>query len=1023
MLHTELHQNLQNLGFKKANGLVMLTENWQQEPFGTFEAIELHHLARAAKLGAGAVFFRREFDENTKNLIKSEPVLYIFEKENFVNGQEHKDLHAKIWSASEIEVYFIVSETDIHIFNARKPANEKDNLDVNYLCLNDTATALEEFNDFRFSTFLFQSGTFWEQETLQNNLDITKSPYAILLSELGKVRTKLQEKYSDINKRQALDKLLLLTILVKFLEDKKDPTGQFALQEKYKEHQVKSFEEILRKNNNGEFCIKFLQDLTNDYNGKIFDILKVAQKDLEKGAFDNEKFIQGIDLQIFADFIKADIDIDTKQLKFWKQYAFDYLPVELLSAIYENFLGKEANKGVVYTPPFLVNFLVDEVMPLSKASEYFKDKQFKVLDPACGSGVFLVAAYKRMLQWWFINEYYRTGKIPEKFEPKICKNILENNIFGVDIQKIATQITIFSLTIAYLDKLEPKTFWDKIRFQDLTNNITDKDFFVWGNSQTEQNFDLVIGNPPFNEGETGENQSSVKVVKNSSQQDKKDIEQFIGKFKHKNIPKSKFALQFFEGAMLLAKKTCLIIRANILLYSQDKKSKKYRQATFTDFTIKSIFDFTHLRDELFRGRANTPVLAIIADSTPSKGQNIEHIIIKRLISSEKKLKFEIDHYDRHFIRQDWACNENLSFIWKTNLLGGGRLFHLIYRLSLLETLEDFIKERKKTGWCYNLGYIINHKNKPRIPADFITNHNTVKPDSLNENGNYDIIEEPSPLFVETRTRELYANPHIIFKLVVEKNKLPMAFTDDYLCFNSSFVGLSAPLENREEVYEVYNRLHVNTQTSNLYRAYILATIPKAIVYHQTSIIKDDIDNLPYPQKTEYLIPSFSEEILINDLLDYYRHLGDSIKAKQTGGKLLALANETILKDFGKAFCDSLNPIYAKNNKAWHIGKWHKVGNFIVYAFGYGANTVEEIDFVGNWLSKNNEVLNEDLLKKLVIDKQQSVNFIRKVVLLYKHIGKYDCVIFIKPITSKYWLQSIALRDADAIYMDLKKAGF
>ncbi|MDH5561991.1 MAG: N-6 DNA methylase, partial [Deltaproteobacteria bacterium] len=62
-----------------------------------------------------------------------------------------------------------------------------------------------------------------------------------------------------------------------------------------------------------------------------------------------------------------------------------------MSNIYEEFL--ESKKGIVYTPPYLVNFLIDEQMPLTD----FHKTDFKVIDPACGSGVFLVAAFRRMI--------------------------------------------------------------------------------------------------------------------------------------------------------------------------------------------------------------------------------------------------------------------------------------------------------------------------------------------------------------------------------------------------------------------------------------------------------------------------------------------------------------------------------------------------------------------------------------------------------------------------------------------------
>lgn len=1016
-----LHQNLQNLGFTEINGLV-LTKNWKQHPI----AIELLHLKRAVELGASAVFFRRKYENN--ELKHSEPVLYIFEQENFINSQEHKDLHAKIWSASEIEVYFILSNTEIHIFNARKPA-EIQNTELSLTNLRLAKEALTEFNDFHFSTFLFQSGTFWEQESMQKNLDINKSPYAILLDNLKNTRKKLHLSFKKEEEQQALDKLLLLTVLVKFLEDKKDNEGRFALQEKYKDYGVNSFAEILTKDNQGFLCIEFINDIASTYNGKIFNIL--AQEEIE--------FIEKTNLQILADFIKGDIRLKDKQFSIWKQYAFDYLPVELLSAIYEDFLeidniklDKKTKNGVVYTPPFLVNFLIDEVMPLSKAKEYFETNSFKVLDPACGSGVFLVAAYKRMLQWWYVNEYRKTGKIPEKFEPKICKTILEQNVFGVDIEKTATQITIFSLTIAYLDILDPKTEWETIKFQDLTKNIFGQDFFVWQQPQNIQKFDLVLGNPPFvpvPKSLVADNLNIQAIIKNRPSQSKST---------RTSVPND-LAFYFFEQTMLIADKVCLIVPSSNLLYS--KSSQEYREAIFSSFSVEKIFDFTHLRRELFNADVST--LCLIA--TPKKSQqSIEHIVVKRLIGSEKKFKFEIDHYDRHVVRQDWACNENLSFTWKTNLLGGGRLFHLIYRLSLLETLEDFIKSKqsnsnhhepckvtiiKQNGnvefqylpdtWVYNIGYV-KGASKKKFPSPHLYNKDQIITETFEEDGSFETTKQISLEVVEPRNPLLFEAPLIVIKALIGKNNIPIRFMETSVCFKDRFVGIHAPLIEKSTLLNIAENIKI--KYNKLYMLYAWATSPEALVNQENTIGKTDIDALPFPENEDYLQLSKSEQILQNDVLEYYIHLGKSIDKIKTGGKLLQPTTKIILEDFGKAFCDLLNPIYAKNGNSWHSGKWHKIGDFIIYPFGYGVITNEIIDFVASMPEIGD--VNEKALEILVKNREQnkSADYVR-VVRVYDHVNNYDVVCLVKPNLTKYWLQSIALRDADETYMDLKKAGF
>lgn len=1003
---------LEKIHFTTNNGLVFCNK-----PDESKHISERYHIQETAKrLEATAVLFRRKYDKSNENVIDSKPVLYIYSEKDelYLNSEKHKELHAKIWSAGEIDVYFIISKTTIDIFNARKPAEVQDKQELNLENLRIVSEALEKFNDQRFSAMIFGKGVFWEQEDFfddkkdtrffRNRLKEENTPFHQLLEYLMAVRKYLKIKSTGLLP-ETIDKLLIVCILVKFLEEIKNDDGRHTLRMVYKKYEVCDFAESLEK----QKCLSILKDLASEFNGNIFDNFTPKEK----------QQIEKTGLKSVADFLRAELDIPTRQLFLWRQYNFNHLPVELISSIYENFLPKE--KGVVYTPPFLVNTLIDEVMPLDKAETYFSINQFKVLDPSCGSGVFLVAAYKRMLQWWSVNHYEKTLEIkfPDK---KDCQKILEDNIFGVDINPTATLISIFSLTIALLDKLEPKEIWNNFKLNSLRDNIQTKNFFEWATANENKKFDLVIGNPPFN------------PISGTSKQDavsENQIQQFG--LRNKDIPNNNFALKFFEGAMFFGKKMCLIIPSNVLLYNKTKSAQKYRNRIFTKFTIEKIFDFTHLREVLFvkkspkhtdnkKKTGRTPVCAVFANSTKSQGQKIGHTVIKRIASVEKKMFFEIDHYDRHVVRHDWAIDGEKQFIWKTNLLGGGRLFHLIYRLSSLETLKQFIKCKENNEWIYSVGYIIKHKKKKNVPADFITDKLTIKSRSFKYNGDFDTQTETSKLFVETRTKELYESPHIIFKLVVEKSKIPMTFSDKYLCFNSSFVGIHAPQSDTEELYRIYDRLHKNKKTSNLYQTFILATSSKTVVYHETSMVKEDIDNLPYPEKIDYLIPSPTEEILVNDVLAYYRHLGKSIKEGDDGYCLHEKVSQVQLKQFGRIFCRVVNSMHAEDEMFWQIGNVYETPEktFIIYQLIFGGEK-ENNHFEIETISIHE--LDKRLHNIIFNDKENANAVFTRITRIYGNQSDYDYLFLIKPTATRYWLNSIALRDADETIWDYYEAGY
>ncbi len=975
---------LEKIDFKEENGLV-LCDSFEAV---RYDAERLQVATVAKKLGAKAILFRRfyDLDGEYKN---SKPSVYIFDDEELLNlnGTKATELHAKIWSAGEVEVYMIVGKTELKIINARRPAEIKDNaLSLDGLKL--WADALENFNDQRFSAHIFGKGMFWEQEDFgsekaklfyKNRLKEENTPFHQLLDYLLETR-----KTIKIVNQKTTDRLIIICVLIKFLEGIQDDDGKHTLKAIYRDLDVNNLEEALEKDLDSFFSI--LYNLAKEFNGQIFTIL-----DDEKTEILNSNTIG-----LLAQFLRAKLDIKTKQFFIWEQYNFNHLPVELISSIYENFLPKQ--KGVVYTPPFLVNFLIDEIMPLDKPA-LSPNNEFKILDPSCGSGAFLVAAYKRLLDWWTIQHSTKEKlQFPDK---EVCQTLLEKNIFGVDIEPTATLITIFSLTTTLLNKLTPKEIWNGLKFNDLRENIQTQNFFEWA-STVSKDFDLVVGNPPFNK----ENQTANANIKLTEQQVTKL------NLKHYNKEGNKFALLFFEGAMALGKKTCLIIPSNVLLYN--KNAQEYRKDIFTDFTVHKIFDFTHLRRILF-GNAEVPVCAIISENKKSEQKPIEHTIIHRIETTEKKIAFQIDHYDRHFVRWDWATDETKQFIWKTNLLGGGSLFHLIYRLSLLENLDSFIKQRSTTDneWIFNIGYIVG-KSKKKYDAPHIYMKESIITETFLEDGTFKTRIETEDKCSEPRKPLLFEPPLLIIKCLIGKKNIPIAFLDSAIRFKDRIVGLHAPKIYREDLQKIYFNLKYNFKS--LYHLILLAISAETLINKENTFSKEDLLILPFPENEEYLQLSETEKIIQNDVLEYYRHLGKSVNGDAK--KLYTKVTQAQLEEFGEIFCNTMNEEHdhAEENRAWQIGNVYETDSFVAYQFIFGEIQNNSIF----------EVRKTDLqhLQNLVFNTEEnsSAIFVR-VLRYYGSNEEYDFVWLIKPNTMRYWFNSIALRDADDTFTDYFEIGY
>jgi len=342
-----------------------------------------------------------------------------------------------------------------------------------------------------------------------------------------------------------IHKILMQSILVKYLEERRDEDGRGVFEKDFfvQFSSATDFCDVIRK---GEF-VALLTTLSVHFNGKIFELTTTETN-----------IINAIDLSLLADFLDA--KLDKNQYSFWRLYAFDYVPVELISRIYEEFIPQRAD--AVYTPIHLAQFMVDECMPLELPQE-----NYKIIDISCGSGIFLVTAFKRLVQWWQKHQYEKTGVL-ERPSTKMLQSLLRESIYGVDIEKDAVRLAVFSLSIALCDMLSPTEIWLNLKFDNLEEkNLRADDFFRFLSFEQTNDFDLVIGNPPF--------QSGSKDVKRILDEYELDVAV--------EIPRDQIALLFLQQAMFLLKERgllCLVMPAGPLLYN---KTIKYRKHFFSKY--------------------------------------------------------------------------------------------------------------------------------------------------------------------------------------------------------------------------------------------------------------------------------------------------------------------------------------------------------------------------------------------------------------------------------------------------------
>jgi len=966
MATAELNQVLDVLDFnsKSVSSTLFYTSQDYTSDQLLFEERLVFDFAR--KINVSAVYFRR-FGENRSSL----PQLFVFDNSTGrFSENDIAEIHRKLWSSGIVPLYYVFDKVNINIYDARKHVDynsKTQSIQVN--CFESLSIVAKTQKHLNYSAKLFANGTFWDQKETANHFLSKESAENKLIEGLKQIRTRFIHE-TQLEKNLA-HQLIVLSILVKYLEERKDEQGNHVFPSDYfnKYEGSNSFCDVLRKKGK---IVELFGDLSEHFNGKIFELKPT-----------DEEVLRNTDLSKLTQYLDANVDKD--QLVIWPLYSFEYLPVELISRIYEEFIPER--KDAVYTPIHLARFMVDECMPISNPKA-----DFKAIDVSCGSGVFLVTVFKRLVQWWQKEQFDKTGKL---INPEIddLKSILLNSIYGVDIEADSVRLSVFSLSIALCDMLKPTEIWTKLRFDDLQQeNIIKDDFFHYLKDTKKGQFDLVIGNPPF------EKYNTEKI---------KDLFKQFDFQSECKIHGNQIALLFLQKGMHLLKQNgllALIMPSSSLLYGN---TLQYRKWLFGNYNVPQIFDCTNLSSILY-DKANVGTAVAFVENKKPDSENIIQIIAKRTRSAKEKLFFELDFYDFYSVPKDQAENEVI--VWKTNLLGGNSLLSTIKSLGRKRKLGQYLNDKKqKAGWYYGEGYKRDSKVKKFTEdnrAEYLTGHKMIPTNFFLEDKILGTKIEEAEYFESPRKEnyKIFMAPHILIKSALGHKILPIHFFEENMGFMREIFGIHAPINDIEELRSLKNCLK---KYSDLYRFILITSSGRAGIDRSIYTLKmEDFLNLPYPHELEELQLSNNERIICDDIISFRLEelsKGENAKINTT------IASEKELEEFGQVFCESLNAIYQQNGKSFKPMEPIKTLSYTCFPFSYGNAGFNPV-----LVSK----IQEGDLSDLIENEQDSVHY-RRVLRLYQK----DMVFLIKPNTLRYWLKSIALRDASDVMVDLINSGY
>ncbi len=752
-------------------------------------------LKLANSLDAQSVFF-----------VENEPVLILA---NLPEGTEEAEFFNRIWCMARPQILFLAREGELAVYKLSAPPvgkGEKVRSDVRLLELaRSVADISDKLADFRRESI--ESGNLLGEERFGTGY--FRADRA-LVHDLKIVRNQLttgDDRLSD----EVAHSLIGRALFVRYLEDREVLIPEY-------------FEGIARKNDswtkhlktppahfteahhselcffrvlgNREFTYAFFKQLADDFNGDTFPVTAVELREVKTRH-----------LKLLRNLLTGTANDGEQDHLFLFAYRFDIIPIELISSIYEEFYTAKSGKGNTqssyYTPPALADFLLSRTL-----TPDLLDQRPRITDAACGSGIFLVEAFRRIVR-------HRVVKQGRRLSQKELRVILRDQIRGIDLNPDAVPVAAFSLYLAYLHYQNPREINETRRLPNLRWNpereVRDPDqhldILYAGNAfeaidhpdpLVRKHFgpasaDVVVGNPPWGEVKPADKLGREALPITKGWLDAKP-ERVIGD--------NELSQAFVHLALeLLADggKAALLLSSGVL-FKQHKNSHSFRQSWLRSCKLEHVVNFAHVRHIFFSDPARpgkrkgalrkndgaSPFIsAIFEKGKPRQDHRFTYWSARRTAEIENTRAVIVAHTDMHRLRQD-ECRRNDS-LWKLYWWGNRRDEGLIRDLARYPSLEDLSIARPEVAITPGQGFKEANKS---IKADWLTDYLELPTSNFNRYGQLDqnLLAEV-PCKVERRgVKEVYEGHRLLMKRGIGIDGIVARFETNPFCFKNSIVG-------------------------------------------------------------------------------------------------------------------------------------------------------------------------------------------------------------------------------------------
>jgi hypothetical protein len=567
-----------------------------------------HHFRRAQDTcGLKAVYALR--GPNNASTI---PLVYLSEAKS---EDQAKEIHRRVWNQNLVP-FLIISTPDRYVLYPGfrfKRDSEKQELDW---IIKETRLSLNTFRK-KFEGLDAESiatGTIWQYRRQDINLE-SRVDWTLLeeLEALGKI---LMNPPYSLPRHQA-HALIGKFVYLNYLRDRNILSDELLADWNISANAVFGRDATLP----GFLSINERMDAW--LNGSVFPLADDGR-------------INEAAIRYTASILAGDKTSGQTALPF-KVYDFSHIPIETLSVIYQQFLHAEDKgrvKGAYYTPVHLVDLILDEATtrcPLLPGTT--------VLDPACGSGAFLVQAYRRLIE-----QLFGTGA---PLKPGDLSNLLTQHIFGIDQDEDACRVACLSLILTLLDYVDPP---DLLRYPDFRlpalygSNIVKGDFFDSGLPWRDQRFDCIVGNPPWlevnsNKPEPG-HEAAIAWMKTHSH------DYPVGGYQIAE------AFAWKTGEHLAREGVAALLMPAMTLFKTH--SKDFRKGFFSQFSVWCVANFANLAYILFGRRSEVPAAAIFFQHLQENGKEEDILSYAPFVANQPALHSK----RRKGFKEAWVLTAN-----------------------------------------------------------------------------------------------------------------------------------------------------------------------------------------------------------------------------------------------------------------------------------------------------------------------------------------------------------------------------